>query len=90
MLTLTQQFPWLADAVAAQQRGFPEGERQTLSSDTSVYERTIDGVSILFRSGAIVIPSSERGLIESLLLRAHCRVTAHPGARATAQYLSYV
>jgi len=61
-----------------------------LEADEHIYSRSIDGLRVFFRAGAVVVPSSEKALIESLLVRAHYRVTSHAAAHAMTQYLNYV
>jgi len=87
--SFVQKFNWLALAVASQSR-FSLADRNALCLDESVYVHKMDGVDVMFRSGAVVIPSSQRQLIEQIMHRAHYRVTCHAASGAMMQLLSYV
>jgi transposase InsO family protein len=85
-----RQLPWFQAAVEAQQAGFVEADMHQLVIDPAVYVHTVGDVPILFRSGAVVIPSTARDLIQSLLLRAHSRTTCHAGPEVLRQSMSHV
>ena len=89
LVPLARHFPLLSEMINAQADGFCERD-YVLEHDPAVYVHDVGGIKVLYRSGAIVISSAARSLIDSLLLRAHYRVTAHAAPHAMMQLLSYV
>ena len=87
--TIFEKFPWLRRVLTAQREGFTDADMQALLRDETLYSHRVEGENILFRSGAVVLPS-DSDIIPALLESAHTEVTCHGGALPLSHALSYV